>query len=64
MKEAEKLMKGSVPRYDLFILHDALVLMTVKENITYMKENKYFHRWFLPMNGLQDGTPYDGRPAL
>ena len=28
-----------------------------------MKENNYFHRWFLPMYGLQDGTPYDGRPV-
>ena len=28
-----------------------------------MKENNYFHRWLLPMNGLQDGTPYDGRPV-
>ena len=28
-----------------------------------MKENNYFHRWLLPMNGLQDGTPYAGRPV-
>ena len=64
MKEAEKLMKGSVREDDLFIVHDALVLMTAKEAINCMKENNYFHLWFLPMNGLQDRTPYDGRPAL
>ena len=28
-----------------------------------MKENNYFHRWFLTMNGLQEGTPYDGCPV-
>ena len=29
-----------------------------------MKENNYLHRWFLPMNGLQDGTPYAGGPVV
>ena len=28
-----------------------------------MKEKNYFHLWLLPMNGFQDGTPYDGRPV-
>ena len=28
-----------------------------------MKENNYFHRWLLPMNGLQNGTPYSGCPV-
>ena len=30
MKEAEKLMKWSVHKNDFFIVHDALVLMTIK----------------------------------
>ena len=63
MKEAEELIKGSVHEGKLFIIHDALVLMTSKETIKWMKSNNYFHRWLLPMNGLQDGTPYDGRPV-
>ena len=63
MKESEKLMKGTVHEDNLFIIHDALLLMTLKKIITWMKENKYFHRWLLTMNGLQDGTPYDGRPV-
>ena len=63
MKEAENLMKGSVHEDDLFIIHDALVLMTAKETIEWMKEKNHFHRWLLPMSGLQDGTPYDGRPV-
>ena len=63
MKEAENLMKGSVHEDDFFIVHDALVLLTVKETIQWMKENNYFHRWLLPMNRLQEGTPYAGRPV-
>ena len=63
MKEAEKLIKGSVHEDDFFIIRDALVLMTAKETIKWMKENNYLHRWLLPMNGLQDGTPYDGHPV-
>ena len=58
MKEAENLMKGSVHEDYFFIVHDALVLMTAKETIQWMKEKNYYHRWLLPMNGLQDGTHY------
>ena len=64
MKEAENLMKRSVHEDDLFIVHDALVLMTAKKTIEWMKENNDFHRWLLPMNGLQDGTPYAGLPVV
>ena len=28
-----------------------------------MEEKNYSHRCFLPMNGLQDRTPYDGHPV-
>ena len=63
MKEAENLMKGSVHEDDFFIVHDALVLMTVKETIQWMKEKNYYHSLLMPMNGLQDGTPYAGLPV-
>ena len=63
MKESEKLIKGSVHEESFFIVHDALVLMTSKETITRMKENNYFRRWLLPMNGLEDSTPYAGHPV-
>ena len=62
MKEAENLMKGSVYEDDFFIVHDAIVLMTVKETIQWIKEKNYYHIWFLTMNGLQDGTTYARRP--
>ena len=61
MNEAEKLMKGSVHEDDFYIVHDALLLMTAKDAVNLMKEKGYLHRWLLPLNGLQDGTPYAGR---
>ena len=63
MNEAEKLMKGSVHEEDLFIVHNDLVLITAKETINWMIQNGYLHRWLLPLNGLQDGTPYSGLPV-
>ena len=56
-------MKGSVHEDDLFIVRDDLVLLTAKENITWIKDKNYFRCWLLPMNGLQDGTPYSGHPV-
>ena len=55
MKEAEKMMKGSVREDDLFIAHYFLVLMVAKKTITWMKESNYFRCWLLPMNVFQDG---------
>ena len=63
MDEAEKLMKGSVHEDDFFVVHGALVLMKSKETINWMGNNSYLHIWLLPLNGLQDGTPYAGRPV-
>ena len=63
MKEAENLMKGYVHEDDFFIVHDDPVLMIAKETIEWTKEKNCFHGWLLPMNGLQDGTPYAGRPV-
>ena len=56
-------MKGSVHVENFFIVHDALVLITAKEKINWMIHNGYLHRWFLPLNGIQGGTPYAGRPV-
>ena len=64
MNEAEKLMKGSLNKDGLFIVHNDLVLMKAKEKINWMRQNGYLHRWFLPLNGLQDGTPYAGCPVV
>ena len=40
MNAAEKLTKGSVHEDDLYIVHDALVLMTAKETIKWMKQKR------------------------
>ena len=63
VNEVEKLMKGSVHEDNFFILHYALVLMKAKKKINWMRWNGYLHRWLLPLDGLQDGTPYAGRPV-
>ena len=62
MKEAKELMKVYFHEDNYFIVRDALVLITSKETIKWMKEKNYSHSWLLPMNGLQDGTHYAGRP--
>ena len=61
--EAEKLMKGSVHEDNFYTVQEALVLMTAKEKINWMKQNGYLLIWLLPLNGLQDGTHYAGRPV-
>ena len=63
MNEAKNLMKGSLHEDYFFIVHDTLVLMTAKETINWMRQNGYLHRWLIPINVLQDGTPYSGRPV-
>ena len=63
MNEGEKLMKGSVNEDDFLMVHSDLVLTTAKETINWMKQNSYLPRWLLRLNGLQDGTAYDGRPV-
>ena len=63
MNEAEKLVKGSVHDDDFYIVQDAVVLMKSKEKINRMKQNDYLPRWLLTLNGLQYGTPYNGRPV-
>ena len=63
MNESEKPTKGSVHKYNLVIVHGDLVLMTAKEKINWMRKNNFLHIWFLPLNVLQDRTPYAGRPV-
>ena len=52
MEEEEKLTKGSIHEDDFFIFHDAIVLMTTKETIKWMKDNNCFNCWLLNMNGF------------
>ena len=43
INEAEKMMKGSVYEEYFFIVHDALVLMTAKKTINWMRKKEYLH---------------------
>ena len=43
MNEAENLMKGSVHEDNLFVVHDALMLIKTKEIINWMRQNGYLH---------------------
>ena len=44
INEAQKLMKGSVNKDYLFIVHNDLVLMKAKEIIKWMRKNGYLNR--------------------
>ena len=48
---------------DLFVFHDDLVLITAKETLNWTRNNGYLHRCLLPLNGLQGGNNYAGRPV-
>ena len=58
MNEADNLTKGSVHKDNFFIFHDDLVLITAKGTIKWRIQNGYLHRWLIPLNVLQDETPY------
>ena len=49
MNEADKMMKGSLHEDDLYIVHDALVLMTAKETINWMKKKGTYIVGCLPL---------------
>ena len=57
MNESEKLTKGSVHEDHCYIFHYALMVMTEKETINWMKRNGYLPIWLCSLNGLKDGTP-------
>ena len=43
--------------------HDALSQMTCRDTLKWMKEKEYLKRCILPLEGINDGTPYAGRPV-
>ena len=61
IKEGEKITTGSVHKDDIFMVHDVLILITVKTKITWMRKHNYLHRWLIFFNSLQDGMPYSRR---
>ena len=63
MNETEKLLKGSLHKENLFIVHNIMLLMTAKETINWMRPNGYLHIWMIPLNVLRDGTPCSVLPV-
>ena len=63
INEAEKLMKGLVNDKNFSIFHNALMFITAKETINWMRQNSYLHQWLIPLNRLQDSTPYADCPV-
>jgi len=60
--ESARVMHGTVHENNWVFYHDALQLMTTKSTIEWMAEQNYLDRWLLPVEGLNDGTRYQGRP--
>ena len=43
--------------------HDALVQLTDKATVDWMKLRGYYDKWILPVLGCNQGTVYDNRPV-
>ena len=57
MKESERVMKDTKHSEDWMVYHDALTLMTAKENNEWMRQKGYLKRWILPTDDLYVNLP-------
>ena len=60
--------RGTKHEHDFMIYHDALVLLTAKTTIEWLKTQYYGHRsyweiWIHPMEGLNAGTRFKSSPV-
>ena len=62
MRDSAEVFKGTTHEDDWVFYHDALVQMTDKATVAWMKEIGVYHRWLTPSMGLNDGTVYANRP--
>ena len=49
VEASSKIMRGSKHEDDWYFMHDALVQMTCKTTIAWMKTKGHYKRWFLPV---------------
>jgi hypothetical protein len=56
-------MRGTKYEDSWVFMHDALIQMTCKSTIQWMKKIGIYHRWILPELDLNIGTIYAGRPV-
>jgi hypothetical protein len=64
-KESEKAFKNTKYESNCIFYHDALLLMTAKETISWMKKMDYWKRWLLPFNNFNteaDLCAFKGQP--
>jgi hypothetical protein len=61
--ETKNMYEGTEHEDDWLFYHDALSLMTAKDTVAWMKEKGIYERWLLPVNGLNAGTTFEGRPV-
>ena len=61
--ESSELMQGTKHQTDWVFYHDALSLMKAKECKNWMRDKGILDRWILPLNGLNQGTNYEGHPV-
>ena len=67
MSESQKIMHNTKYQDDWVVYHDALTLMTAKENKDWLLAKGYLKRWILPSNDLYVNSPdlykkYGGNP--
>jgi len=55
-------MRGTPHEDDFLFYHDALNQMKDKKTKEWMEKKGFLKRWVLPLNGLNKGGRYDGRP--
>ena len=63
IEESAKIMKNTKHENDWYFYHDALSLMTSSHTKDWMEKEGIYHRWLLPKNGLNKGTPYEKYPT-
>ena len=56
-------MEGTLYEDNWMFYHDALTQLKCKRTKAWMETKGYLKRWVLPVNGLNDGTVYAGRPV-
>lgn len=61
--QSQILMNGTRFQDNWYFFHDALSLMTAKSTVQWMISKDYYKHWLLPLENLNFGTKFHGRPT-